>query len=208
MYWVDSSGCRNTVVEEGVDTLRGVDRLHFDDIIVAALAPATEAADTILGMVGGDSIAALGGNDSVAGEAGVIRSSAGPASTHSRGDDAADTLDGAAGANSLGGGLGDDLFLVDDANDRVSEGGGQGADTVRATASFVLPVNIEALVLLGSAVAGTGNTLANVIVGTDGANTLCGLGGADTMEGGLGDHTYRADALDLLVEARAAGRIA
>src|SRR5262249_48879904 len=50
--------------------------------------------------------------------------------------------------------------------------------------------NLENLTLTGAAnLNGTGNDLANVIIGNDGNNTLSGLGGNDTLAGGLGNDT-------------------
>ena len=103
------------------------------------------------------------------------------------------------------GGLGDDIYVVDNIGDIVDETGGDGSDTVQTTAAFSLAAfgAIENLTLTGSAaIAGTGNGLANVITGNTGANILTGLGGndtlnggagADTLVGGTGDDTYVVD---------------
>lgn len=147
----------------------------------------TAGPDTILGTAGDDSLAGLGGDDSLSGLEG------------------ADTLDGGSGADTLRGGPGDDLLLVDNTADRVIEALNQGQDTIHATVDFVLPAHVEALILAGAALAGTGNNLPNLILGNAGANTLSGLGGADTMIGGPGDDTYVADATDLLVELPGGG---
>lgn len=148
---------------------------------------ATGGPDTILGTAGDDSLAGLGGDDSLSGLEG------------------ADTLDGGSGADTLRGGPGDDLLLVDNAADRVIEALNQGQDTIRATVDVVLPAHVEALILAGAALAGTGNNLPNLILGHAGANTLSGLGGADTLIGGPGDDTYVADATDMLVELPGGG---
>jgi Ca2+-binding RTX toxin-like protein len=98
-----------------------------------------------------------------------------------------DTLDGGIGVDALKGGLGDDLYLVDVASDKAIELSGQGLDRVESSASYVLGANVENLTLTGSALNGTGNTSANLIIGNSAANTLKGEGGADVLEGGLGD---------------------
>ena len=102
-----------------------------------------------------------------------------------------DLLDGQAGADSLAGGDGNDVYYVDDAGDVVTEyanGGLGGTDTVYASLSYVLPANVENLVLTGSAnLNGTGIGSANVLTGNSGSNVLSGLAGNDTLIGGDGD---------------------
>jgi Ca2+-binding RTX toxin-like protein len=100
-----------------------------------------------------------------------------------------DTLTGDAAANILAGGAGNDSYFVG-AGDTVSEGAGAGTDTVNSTATFTLGANVENLTLTGSAdINGTGNGLANVIIGNTGANVLSGAAGNDTLDGGLGNDT-------------------
>jgi len=120
------------------------------------------------------------------------------------GNSGANTLDGGAGADTMSGGLGDDTYIVDSVNDKVIELPGQGYDTVRSSVSYALsgamyPAGtfIEALVLTGNAaINGTGNGLANTLIGNTGANTLDGGAGADTMSGGQGDDTYIVDSVN------------
>lgn len=108
----------------------------------------------------------------------------------------------AAIGNSLAGGAGDDVYVVDHQHDQVIERVGEGHDQVRASLDWTLGTSIEDLTLIGTAIRGTGNKQANVIVGNDRANVLTGLGGdddldggagADTLVGGTGDDTYRVD---------------
>jgi Ca2+-binding RTX toxin-like protein len=105
-----------------------------------------------------------------------------------------DTLDGAAGADSLTGGAGDDTFVVDNVADKTIEMAGGGIDLVRSSVSLTLQDEVENLALTGAAaINGTGNSLANAIIGTSAANLLDGRGGADTMTGGAGNDTYIVD---------------
>ena len=98
-------------------------------------------------------------------------------------------LNGMGGADRLAGGKGNDVYRVDNAKDRVTEKESQGTDTVQAYVSWMLGAHIENLMLFGSAVSGTGNDLANKIMGTALANRLDGMAGNDTLLGGGGDDT-------------------
>jgi len=132
-----------------------------------------ELDNAIDGNAGANLLAGLDGGDTLDGAAG------------------ADTLDGGSGADSLAGGAGSDLYLIDDAGDLVLEAAGGGADTVRASVDTVLADQVETLVLVGAARAGTGNALANRLVANAAGNALDGGAGADTLLGGAG-----ADTLD------------
>ncbi|MEP9401705.1 calcium-binding protein [Sphingomonas sp. VNH70] len=103
-------------------------------------------------------------------------------------------LDGGAGEDILQGGQGNDTYIVDAAGDSVTENAGEGTDSVRASVGYVLSANVENLTLTGAAnINGTGNTLANVIIGNSGNNVLDGGAGADSLAGGLGNDTYVID---------------
>src|SRR5688572_20226163 len=112
-------------------------------------------------------------------------------------------LDGKGGADTLKGGKGNDTYLVDNKGDKIVELAGEGHDSVITTVDFSLAalVNVEDLFLDDLAVKGTGNSLANRIVGTWGNNILNGGAGADTLEGSTGFDKYYVDNLkDLVVE--------
>ncbi len=88
------------------------------------------------------------------------------------------------------GGFGGDVFIVDEAGDLVVELAGQGNDRISTALTAVLPSNVEALTLSGTAnVDGTGNELANLLQGNPGHNRLTGLAGNDTLTGGAGNDT-------------------
>jgi Ca2+-binding RTX toxin-like protein len=109
------------------------------------------------------------------------------------------TLNGGAGADTLAGLEGNDYFIVDNVNDIVQELGGQGSDTVQANVvRFVLPDNVEAMVMGVAGVTGVGNAGNNTIIGNASYNSLAGgngddwlsgEGGNDTLDGGLGNDT-------------------
>ena len=113
------------------------------------------------------------------------------------------TLDGGGGADVLSGGKGSDVYIADTAGDVVIEGLGEGTDTVRASASYVLSANVENLVLLGTgSIDGIGNNLNNTITGNTGNNTLDGGTGTDRLVGGAGNDTYIVDNIrDLILDA-------
>ena len=67
------------------------------------------------------------------------------------GDAGNDSLAASGGSNQLFGGTGNDAYIVDNTGDGVVENAGEGIDTVYATAHFRLAVNVENLVLQGSA---------------------------------------------------------
>lgn len=113
-----------------------------------------------------------------------------------RGRGGDDLLDGRAGADTLFGGDGNDTYVVDNAAEVVIEQqdnglpfdtGDGGIDEVRSSATFVLPAELEVLVLTGVlAISGTGNAGYNVLIGNAAANQLRGLGGDDVIDGGAG----------------------
>ncbi len=112
------------------------------------------------------------------------------------GNAAANVLNGGKGADTMAGGGGDDLYICNDPGDVVTENAGEGIDTVMSAANCVLAANVENLTLIGTAIEGTGNSDANVLVGNAYHNILIGLGGNDTINGGAGNDTMVGGAGD------------
>lgn len=134
------------------------------------------AANTIIGNEDANRLNGSDGNDTLIGGAGN------------------DDLRGDAGADRMEGGLGDDIYRVSNRGDLPVERAGQGTDTVYVTFSYVLPENIEAVILNGTAsLDAAGNALANTLTGNSGDNVLDGGAGIDTMLGGAGNDTYLVD---------------
>lgn len=115
----------------------------------------------------------------------------------------ADTLNGLGGADTMMGLGGDDAYTVNQADDEVIEGAGEGNDTIRTSVTFSLPIFVENLLLRNfEAINGTGNTLDNRLTGNDADNTLNGRAGSDTMIGKAGNDIYIVESSgDLVTEA-------
>ncbi|NKK61938.1 hemolysin, partial [Rhizobium leguminosarum bv. viciae] len=127
-----------------------------------------------------------------------------------RGAAGADVLDGKAGADILIGAAGNDIYVVDGLGDVVTEGLNEGTDLIRtALSSYALTniTNVENLTFIGTGdFIGTGNSLANTITGGAGNDTLDGGAGNDTLIGGAGNDIYVVDsASDVIDEAVSAG---
>lgn len=197
----------------GTNTLSGGDgndTYVFDDPNDVFVENPGEGTDTVIASISatiGDNIEnlTLAGSDNLDGTGNA-------AVNILTGNSGNNTLDGGTGADTMIGGLGDDSYIVDDASDVVTESSSQGTDTVYSSASsYTLGSNVENLVLTGSSgINGTGNTLANTIIGNSGVNTLSGDSGndwldggegADSMAGGAGNDTFIVDnAGDILSE--------
>ena len=141
----------------------------------------TAAGEALVGSAKSDFILGLAGNNSLTGGSGF------------------DTLDGGAGADFLDGGDGDDLYVVDNVKDFVSEGAVDSNDRILASISIDLSDpnsydRIEHVTLTGlAALNATGDGGANMLIGNAGANKLNGGAGADTLVGGAGNDIYTVD---------------
>ena len=123
------------------------------------------------------------------------------------GGDGADYLDGSLGADLMIGGTGDDTYIVDDANDKITEKFNEGIDTVETRGiNYSLGANIENLILTGGLISATGNGLNNSITSNYANNIINGGAGDDfisieyidnrssgyknTLTGGRGNDTF------------------
>jgi hypothetical protein len=111
-----------------------------------------------------------------------------------RGNGGNNIIDGRAGADSLFGGAGDDIYYIDNAGDTISEQTVNGVDDggidwVVTTVDHTLSTYVEHMILSGTVgdINGTGNSVGNTLEGNTGNNTLSGLGGNDTLRGGNGN---------------------
>jgi Ca2+-binding RTX toxin-like protein len=103
-----------------------------------------------------------------------------------------DTFAAYLGIDTMVGGTGNDTYDVYNAGDRVVEAASAGTETVRTWVDYVIPANVENVVLQYEGLFGngpvscTGNGLANRMTGNLKGNTLQGGAGNDTLFGGEG----------------------
>jgi Ca2+-binding RTX toxin-like protein len=115
----------------------------------------------------------------------------GSASSHTvYGTSANDKITAVNTDDTLVGWTGDDTYVISNANQKIVENPGGGIDGVEAWTSYTLPANVENLTLMMGGLTGTGNQLANRIVGSSGADILNGGGGNDWIYGGAGNDTF------------------
>ncbi|NIX75194.1 cadherin-like domain-containing protein [Microvirga terricola] len=152
--------------------------------------------DTLHGGGGNDYVGSLGGNDMLYGDAGNDTVSGGIGNDLLFGGEGLDQLLGGDGNDHLNGGMGqdrmagdkgNDIYIVDDINDLVIEGRGEGTDTIYASTSYIAPANIENLILTGQARLGYANNLDNLLRGNAENNILLARGGNDKAYGGDGN---------------------
>ena len=102
------------------------------------------------------------------------------------------------GVSKLYGGTGDDSYLLRGAGGEIFENAGEGVEWVQSQFSYTLSANLENLLLLGSGfLNGTGNAVANIVIGNPNDNVLSGLSGADTLTGGAGSDRFQDTAAGL-----------
>lgn len=186
LYWILSAA---DLVKE--DAGGGYDNaiVYTDWVMAANVESADVWVDTGLMVTGnatGNYIGGAGGNDSLLGSGGNDSLYGGMGDDSLVGGSGADQMTGGTGADTMRGGSGNDSYTVEDATDRVIEQESAGTDSVVSFVDLVLSANVENLQLVGAAVSGTGNKLANVITGSSLDNILDGGSGNDTLKGGAG----------------------
>jgi len=121
----------------------------------------------------------------------------------SDGNDQIKTFHGKVGTSEslMYGGLGDDTYITLSSRDRIVENAGEGIDTVMTDWFYVLPDNVENLILTGTlSVGATGNSGSNVIKGNSGKNIIDGAGGADELWGGAGNDMFVLKGNDTIMD--------
>jgi Ca2+-binding RTX toxin-like protein len=220
IYVVDESGdtVTETLTKEnggGIDTVKSSVNFTLGENLDKLTLTGTGDIDgtgngldnVVVGNAGENTLEGGGGNDTLTGGAG---------NDILQGDEGKDRLDGGSGVDQMAGGAGDDVYVVDDSGDTVTEtltkANGGGIDSVQSSVDFTLGANLDNLTLTGTGdIDGTGNDLDNKITGNAGDNTLDGGDGNDTlsagdgndqldggtgvdkMQGGKGDDTYTVD---------------
>ncbi|HEX8257332.1 MAG TPA: calcium-binding protein [Allosphingosinicella sp.] len=200
------------ITGDGRDVLSGIEHLvgsAFSDLLsgdlIANRIAGGDGNDRLRGRDGNDVLAGGGGDDAlsggnhddglsggdgqdfVSGQNSDDLIDGGTGDDRLFGGDGADRMDGGGGGDAMDGGTGDDIYVVDDAADRVIEQVGGGDDVVLAGVDHILAAEVEQLRLTGAARAGTGNGLANLINGSDLDNAIAGEGGDDFIFGRSGD---------------------
>jgi Ca2+-binding RTX toxin-like protein len=103
-----------------------------------------------------------------------------------------DTLIAGNGVATLVGGSGNDTFVVNNANDVVQAlSSGHNANTVMSSVSYVMPANVQTLMLTGTAdLTATGSDAGGTLIANSGNDTLIAGAGLVTLVGGAGNDTF------------------
>ncbi len=161
-----------------------------DTLVLSGVAPGTRA--VVVDLSQADQVVSIGGVAEVfvqsnfehlnaAGLSGFVTVTGSAGNNTLIGSSGNDSLDGGAGDDTMSGGRGNDTYTVDSVSDVVTEAPSAGIDTVFSSVDYTLSTNVENLELTGTAdIDGTGNTLANILIGNSGVNVLTGGGGNDT----------------------------
>ncbi|HET6943659.1 MAG TPA: hypothetical protein VFH89_16020, partial [Sphingomicrobium sp.] len=132
----------------------------------ALVGKGNDLANVLTGNDGANFLFGYGGDDTLIGGAGDDTLSGGLGN---------DKLTGGVGTDRLYGGAGDDLYVITEATDSVTEYAGEGSDTVQSSITYTLRVNVENLTLTGGlSIDGRGNSLDNLIGGNAGSNKIYG----------------------------------
>ena len=183
---VEAAGNGTDTIQTSLSAYSIFGRVNVENLIstsgVAQTLTGNSGDNVITGGIGATTVFASNGNDTVFGGAGNDSLDGGQGN---------DRLDGGTGSDTMIGGLGNDTFVVDSYADVVTEGVGQGTDTIETgLTSFSIFSRATIENLTGTRAGGqtlTGNSGANVLTGAAGSDTLLGGSGADTLIGNAGN---------------------
>jgi Ca2+-binding RTX toxin-like protein len=171
--YTDEQGFAGSVTSASTGIVQPPRGITLTGNSVANTLTGTRGADTLDGLGGNDTLIGLGGHDTLLGGSGN------------------DLLNGGTGNDKMTGGTGNDTYVVDCFGDIVIELAGQGTDAIQTTLNvFSLAAlgDVENLTFTGEGnFSGTGNGLANAIVGGTGDDSLFGDAGNDNLNGGAGN---------------------
>lgn len=158
-------------------------------------------ANKLTGNSGNNTLTAASGNDTL---------TAGSGDDVLYGGNGDDSLEGGLENDTLYGGIDNDVYVLnspEDVKDVINESVNSGTDQVNSVFSYTLQNEFENLVLIGTEnINGTGNDVANSLIGNSGNNVLNGLASSDIMAGGLGNDIYVIERnTDTVVEAKVLG---
>ena len=211
-YDADGAGGGSALL---IATLQGAPALAATDLVAQGSAPGatingTEGDDSLAGTEANDTINAFGGNDAVFAGGGNDAVFGGAGNDFLLGQDGADNVSGGDGndtlsgdedlpftndedADTLDGGVGDDLYYVHTASDVLIDAGGH--DVIASNVSWTMAAGFEDLGIGAEGLVIQGNELANSFSNfpfwtddeTDpAASTISGGAGDDTLSGSWG----------------------
>jgi Ca2+-binding RTX toxin-like protein len=160
---VAGSGQDTFVINNAGDVIQGVPA-GSNDAILSSVSYVLPTGINVLTLTGAPNLVATGNsaNDSIVAGAGN------------------DTLIAGSGIDTLVGGAGNTTFVVNNTADVVRNASVASQDTIKSSVNYVLPTNVNTLVLTGAGLRGTGNAAADTLVAAASADTLVG-GGGNTM---------------------------
>lgn len=128
------------------------------------------------------------------GAVGNLRGTGNALANHIYGNMMDNVLDGRGGIDTMDGGMGNDVYIVDNAGDVINDTGADMLDTVIAQANYTLTdgsgvENIRVASGTADNINITGNSFNNVMRGNQGNNILDGGNGNDLLDGGIGNDT-------------------
>ncbi|MCY1411467.1 RTX calcium-binding nonapeptide repeat (4 copies) [compost metagenome] len=206
--YTDGFGTQETVTSAATAAVTVPTGVVLQGTAAANILTGAAGNDVLFGLAGNDTLNGLAGMDQLFGGTGNDILNGGDDNDVLNGEDGNDTLNGGLGADAMNGGTGNDIFVVDNVGDAVTEALGGGTDLVQTSlANYLLGANVENLTYTGAGnFTGNGNAQVNTLTSGVGNDVLNGGAGADRLVGGAGNDTYVVDATgDVVVEATGGG---